>query len=256
MKCLLLPLCLLALLVGAESPGAPAPAPLPPTLKPEAPAHRGYNWQQRHLAAKEALATLHPDYAFLGDSITHHWGGEPSLGCQNWSSGSWKELFKGHTVVNMGFGADTIDNAYHRIADDELGGASPRVILVLLGTNNIGGRRHDTPEACAANMKALLSLLRRKAPSSKILLLGLLPRREASLAESVAATNKLYREMADDKTIFFLDLTPALALPGKRGAPPLADPALMLDSVHPNDRGYSALVPKLQKALQRIDSRP
>lgn len=251
---LLVGLCLASFLGPVCAPGAPAEG-LPPTLKPGAPAGRGYNWSQRHREAAAANAALHPDYAFLGDSITHHWGGEPALGCHNWAPESWKKLFEGHKVVNMGFGADTIDNAYFRIANDELGGTSPRVILVLLGTNNIGGRRHDTPEACAANMKALLSLLREKAPSSRILLLGILPRREPALAEPVARANRLYRKLADDKKIFFLDTTPALALPHKAAEPPLADPALMLDTVHPNARGYAALVPLLQKMLRRLDAR-
>lgn len=254
---LLLPvfLLLLGLSVQPAALGAPAAAPLPETLKPEGASRRDYSWQQRHRDVAALNAAEKPEYAFLGDSITHHWGGSPTLGCHNWSKESWEKLFEGHRVVNMGFGADTIDNAYYRIAHDELGGASPRVILVLLGTNNLGGRRHDTPRACADNMKALLALLRQKAPSSKILLLGILPRREPGMAEPVAETNRLYRKLADNKTIFFLDLTRVLALPAPSGKPPLADPALMLDVVHPNAAGYEALVPALQKALRKIDSR-
>ena len=77
----------------------------------------------------------------------------------------------------MGFGFDYVDNAYYRVQNGELDGISPRVIIVLLGTNNLGHRK-DTPQACADNIRAFVRLVRRKCPSSKILLLGVLPRKE------------------------------------------------------------------------------
>lgn len=66
----------------------------------------------------------------------------------------------------MGFGSDYVDNAYYRLQLGELDGISPRVIIVLLGTNNLGGRK-DAPRVCADNLKAFVSLARRKCPSSK-----------------------------------------------------------------------------------------
>lgn len=45
----------------------------------------------------------------------------------------------------MGFGFDYVDNAYYRIQQGELDGISPRVIILMIGTNNLGHRK-DTPE--------------------------------------------------------------------------------------------------------------
>lgn len=245
------------LLLAAAPSGFSAPAqeqPLPSTLSSTSQSRCPYDWQARHEAVKEYNAQHKPEYVVIGDSITHHWGGNPTLGSRKWNEPAWQRLFGNHAVTNMGFGFDYIDNAYYRLEQGELDGCKPRVIILLLGTNNIG-HRHDMPKACGQNMKALLALLRQKAPSSKILLLGVLPRREAKLAENIAATNKLYRDLADNKKIFFLDLTPALALPAASGTAPLADPAMMRDGVHLNARGYDAIVPMLKKTLKRIDPR-
>ena len=89
----------------------------------------------------------------IGDSITHHWGGEPSGDGKNTGAGSWEKLFRPHTATNMGFGFDYVDNAYYRVQNGELDGISPRVIIVLLGTNNLGHRK-DTPQACADNFSS------------------------------------------------------------------------------------------------------
>lgn len=91
----------------------------------------------------------------IGDSITHHWGGEPSGDGKNTGAGSWEKLFGPHAATNMGFGFDYVDNAYYRVQNGELDGISPRVIIVLLGTNNLGHRK-DTPQACADNIRAFV----------------------------------------------------------------------------------------------------
>lgn len=246
---------LLALVLLGSMPTATLGAEprLPKTLVPEPHQRDPYDWQARHRAVKEYNAAHRPEYVVIGDSITHHWGGEPSLGSRKRGQASWAALFGNHAVTNMGFGFDYTDNAYYRVSDGELAGASPRVVILLLGTNNIG-HRHDTPQACADNLKALVALLRQKTPSSKILILSILPRREAKLAEPIAEANKLYRKLADNKKVFFLDLTEALAQPGSTGAP-VANPALLSDVVHPNAKGYEALVPELKKALKRLDAR-
>lgn len=212
-----------------------------------------YDWQARHAAVKQYMEIHKPEYVVIGDSITHHWGGEPSLGSATRAPEAWKELFAGHTVANMGFGFDYIDNAYYRIQDGELAGHSPRVIIVLLGTNNLG-HRHDSPQQCADKMKAFLALLRKEAPGSKILLLSILPRREKELAAPIAETNRLYQQLADNATIYFLDLTSVFSRPPhahENGV--TGNPQYLLDTVHPNKKGYHALVPVIRRTLQQME---
>ena len=115
----------------------------------------------------ERNRTVKPEYVVFGDSITHRWGGEPSGDNRALGTGkaAWDSLFSSHAVTNMGFGSDYVDNAYYRLRLGELDGISPGHHRPL-GTNNLGGRK-DAPRACADNLKAFVSLARRKCPSSK-----------------------------------------------------------------------------------------
>ena len=107
---------------------------LPSTLKPQVNERAVYDWNGRHKAVMERNRSVNPEYAVFSDSITHRWGGEPSGDNRGLGTGkeAWKNLFSPHTVTNMGFGSDYVDNAYYRVQLGELDGISPRVIIVLL----------------------------------------------------------------------------------------------------------------------------
>lgn len=224
---------------------------LPSSLKPEPHQRDPYNWQARHESIVQRHKTVKPEYVVIGDSITHRWGGDPTDADRKMGrpgAAYWDDLFQGHTSTNMGFGFDYVDNAYYRVQKGELDGTSPRVIVLLIGTNNLGHRK-DTAEQCAANVEAFVQLLRTKCPSSKILILGILPRKEEQLAPFISKTNALVSKLQNNKNIFFRDLTPAFTAPGSN----LASPALFSDTVHPNAAGYAKLTEQLKPILKQID---
>lgn len=245
---------ILAILLGSSSlafsaPSIPASA-LPATLKPEPHQRDPYDWNARHEAVKKRNRAVKPEYVMIGDSITHHWGGEPSGDGKNTGSGSWEKLFGPHAATNMGFGFDYVDNAYYRVQNGELDGISPRVIIVLLGTNNLGHRK-DTPQACADNIRAFVRLVRRKCPSSKILLLGILPREEKKLAPLIRETNKMISGLADGNSVFFAN--PGEEFLGEDGVSP--KPGLLEDGLHPSARGYDILGKSLSVLLKKMDDK-
>ena len=224
---------------------------LPSSLKAE-PQYRNaasYSWQDRHEAVVRRNRESCPEYVIIGDSITHKWGGEPSDKVSGQGYDSWRSLFGRYRTTNMGFGFDYIDNAYYRVSHGELDGLSPRVIIMLLGTNNIGHRR-DTARICAANMKALVELVKKKCPNSKILLLGVLPRQDMDFCIPVIKeTNKFYKQLADGKTVFFAN--PGDLLQDDRSG--RANKKYMSDGVHLNAAGYKILGVELQKILAELD---
>ena len=225
---------------------------LPPTLKPQVNPRAVYDWKKRHEAVMERNRTVKPEYVVFGDSITHRWGGEPSGDNRALGTGktAWDSLFSSHAVTNMGFGSDYVDNAYYRLQLGELDGISPRVIIVLLGTNNLGGRK-DAPRVCADNLKAFVSLARRKCPSSKILLLGILPREEKKLAPLIRETNKMISGLADGNSVFFAN--PGEEFLGEDGVSP--KPGLLEDGLHPSARGYDKLGKSLSVLLKKMDDK-
>lgn len=223
---------------------------LPSTLKPEVNKRAVYDWNARHEAVMERNRTVKPEYVIFGDSITHRWGGEPSGDNRALGTGkvAWENLFSPHTVTNMGFGSDYVDNAYYRVQLGELDGISPRVIIVLLGTNNLGGRK-DTPQACADNLKAFVSLVRQKCPDSKLLLLGILPRKEKKLAPLIVETNEMISGMADGSKVFFAN--PGTEFLAEDGVSPKR--GLLADGLHPSAAGYNVLGQALSSLLKKID---
>ena len=223
---------------------------VPASLKSEPHSRDSYGWAERHAAVLERHKNLKPDYVFFGDSITHWWGGEPKSVMPVVGADSWKKIFKDHPVTNCGFGFDYIDNAYYRADNGELDGISPRVILVNLGTNNIG-HRGDSAKICGDNMEAFVRLLRKKSPQAKILLIGIYPRRETRLSETIAGTNALYKKLADEKHVFFIN--PGVSLLSENSA--TANPKFMRDNVHLNAAGYRLIADEIILALKRIDAR-
>lgn len=221
---------------------------LPPSLKPES-QHRDartYDWGHRHQAVLQRNLSIKPDVVFIGDSITHFWGGEPS-DFRGRGEDSWSAMVGSHVASNLGFGFDYIDNAYYRVENGELDRIEPKVIVILLGTNNLGHRK-DTPEVCADNMRAFLALLRQKSPKAKILLLGILPRGDAKLNEAIFTTNHLYSQMADGKQIFYADVGGVFLPQGAAVVPR----DLMPDGVHPDARGYQLLGEGIKAQFDKI----
>lgn len=87
-------LSIFTLLLGASclafsSLSAPAVA-LPATLKPEPHQRDPYDWNARHEAVKRRNREVKPEYVMIGDSITHHWGGEPSGDSGKRGEDSWR----------------------------------------------------------------------------------------------------------------------------------------------------------------------
>lgn len=216
----------------------------PSSLLSEPQQRDDYHWLSRHNAVLERHTRVKPDVVFIGDSITHHWGGEPK-GARVVSQASWDSLFKGMCASNLGFGFDYVDNAFYRVQQGELDGISPRLILVNVGTNNLGFRG-DSPEGCAANIAALVALIREKQPQAKILLIGIYPRREVALRSKIAETNARIQQLENGDCVRFIDLGSVLA--GKDG---LANPALFRDTVHPNAKGYEVLAKALRPYLEQ-----
>jgi lysophospholipase L1-like esterase len=94
--------------------------------------------------------------------------------------------------------------------------------------------------------------VRAKLPNTKILLLAIFPRSAKAsdgIRQRVVATNKLLAPIADDKTVFFMDIS------GKfLDAEGNLSPDIMPDYLHPNAKGYQiwldAVKPKLDELMK------
>src|SRR5882757_1886694 len=64
---------------------------------------------------------------FLGDSITAGWGKAPDV---------WKKYYDAWQPANFGIGGDRTEHVLWRMENGELEGISPKVCVLMIGTNN------------------------------------------------------------------------------------------------------------------------
>jgi lysophospholipase L1-like esterase len=158
------------------------------------------------------------DLCFLGDSVTAMWPGD-----------LFNKYYGQANAVNFGVGGDRTQHVLWRLENGELEGTSPKVIVLLIGTNN---SVFNPPEEIAIGVEAVVKTLRTKFPQTKILLLGIFPRKDALRAKTDAA-NLIIAKLDNGKMIRYRDLGPLfLDKDGK-----LLD-GVLSDDVHLTRKGY------------------
>jgi lysophospholipase L1-like esterase len=202
---------------------------------------------ERHvgfLARKEQLIkTGGSELVFVGDSITDGWRGGPQHEL-------FDDYFGGYRPYNIGISGDETQHVLWRIAHGELDGLAPKLVVLMIGTNNLANGNRMAPAETADGVTAVVQAIRRKLPKAKILLLGIFPRGNRSddpLRLAVNATNKIIAGLADRKTIFFLDVGP-----GFLGADGTLSGEIMPDYLHPNARGYRIWADAMKPEVDRL----
>jgi len=236
-------LCLLLSVTFAAEPGRVAglSATTPVTQDRD---HVTYDWQKRHAEVLARHQEFKPDVVIFGDSIIHYWGGEP-VAPKAWAPQAWSNCFAGLKVSNLGFGWDRTENVLWRIGHGELDGIKPKVIVIKIGTNNTAV--DDRLEDIAAGIEAVCATAHQKRPGAKILLLGILPRRDEKPPRP-AITEKvntlLAARLSGVPWLTFRDFDGAFR--GPDGAP---DPKMFSDGVHLNAAGYEILGSRIREQL-------
>lgn len=189
-----------------------------------------YDWETRHNQVLAYTAAHQPKLVFIGNSITHYWGGQPDAPHVN-GKDAWLKYFGNKNAVNMGFGWDRIENVLWRINHGELDGFSAQQIVLMIGTNNL---EFNTDEEILQGLKMLLKTMRDKQPNAKILVLGILPRK--GMEVRIGKLNPLISRMTAGKDLKFIDASAVFLNPQKR-----IDESLFSDGLHPNAIGYERL---------------
>ena len=84
-------------------------------------------------------------------------------------------------AANFGISGDRTQHVLWRMNHGELDGIKPKVVVLMIGTNNTGKEndtittRNTVPETIAG-VQAVVADIRAPLPDSKILLLGIFPR--------------------------------------------------------------------------------
>lgn len=185
-------------------------------------------WPKLHQSLVDRAKKGDVDLMFLGDSITQGWN----------DNDVWKRYYGPRKAANFGIGGDRTQHVLWRLGHGEFDGLSPKVIVLMIGTNNIG---RNTPEEIAEGVRAITDRLHSGAPQAKILLLGVFPRgvsrdKEAKtdkLDPRPGQVNQIIKKFDDGKTVFYLDIKDAFI-----GDDGLLHKELMPDFLHFSPKGY------------------
>ena len=200
------------------------------------------DWLKRHegfLAQKRQ----NPDarVVLLGDSITDGWAGG--------GKAAWDRVLAPLGTLNFGIGGDEVQHVLWRVNSGELDGIAPKVVVVLIGTNNIGNVGHKAPEV-ARGVELLLEAVRQKLPAAKVLLHAVFPRAEkpdAAFRLEIAELNRRIAPLADGRTVFWLDMTGRFVAPDGR-----IDKQTMPDFLHLSAASYERWADVLGPELERL----
>ena len=173
---------------------------------------------------------------FLGDSITH--GLQFGLG-----AAVWREYFAPLNALAFALPGDKTQNILWRITEGgELNGLHPKVVVVLIGINNLTSK--NTPEETAAGIAAIVHEIESGLPGARILLMGVFPCWER---DSVQKTNAIIAKLEDLKQVYFLNIGDKFIAPD--GTIPKS---VLKDGIHPSEEGYQIMAKAMQPYLNDL----
>lgn len=198
-------------------------------------------WLDQHQKYNAIAAKGNVDLLFMGDSITWGW--------QTRGKAVWNEYYGQLKAANFGIGGDRTENVLWRLQNGNLDGISPKVVVLLIGTNNTG---RDTPGQIVGGVTAVVREINQRSPGSRVLLMGIFPRDErpgTNARNKITEINRQITRLADGKQVFFVDIGAKLLQPDAT-----ISRSLMPDFLHPDEAGYriwaESIAPKLHVLLR------
>jgi lysophospholipase L1-like esterase len=154
---LLLPLCLGLLGCDRRDPCLPTSGAMPQVGE-----HESFLARHESFLAEGRSRTF--DVICLGDSLTWGWDDYRRL---------WKEQVTPQTTAFWAIGGDATNQLLWRIEHGELDSQHPKLVILLIGTNNTLVK--NDAEDMAQSIDVILQAIKTRCPAARILLLGLLP---------------------------------------------------------------------------------
>jgi len=204
----------------------------------------------RHAAFLARIKQGPIDLLFLGDSITDFWNTR--------GKAVWDKYYGSLNAADFGINADRTQNVLWRLQNGEGQGFSPKVVVLMIGTNNIGVTRRGMPDSpwrgtsaeAVEGVTAVVTELRKDFPMAKILLLGIFPRGDDLLAmQQIPEVNRGLAKLDDQQHVFYLDIGPKFLGPDGNINLALFQAA---DHLHPSPAGYTVWAEAMNGLLGKL----
>ncbi len=195
-------------------------------------------WVRQHQFFSNLARNGHANLLFLGDSITARW---LTVG-----RASWNRYFAPTGAYDFGISGDATQNLLWRITHGELNGMQSRVIVLMIGTNNLST---STAGPIVNAISSITQVIHTYLPNSKILLLGILPRggpQDTDLRAEIAAINSQLFKLSSH-SLRFVDVGGLFVNPD---GTPRAD--LLPDTLHLSASGYRVLARAISPVVSQL----
>jgi len=207
---------------------------LPTAMEPQRPSEW---WHQRHI---EKLAEVQQgddyDIVLIGDSITQYGERDASYGY----------YFGNRKVLNLGFGGDGTEHVLWRLRNGELDGVQPKLVSLMIGTNN---SRNQSAEAIVAGVEAILDQLETRVPEAQVVLFSVFPRKAGKEQTTLEAVNLELKRFDDRAQVEHVDINEQFYSEARE----LNADLYYKDLLHLSNQGYqlwwAALEPYVSEAL-------
>ncbi len=203
-------------------------------------------WMKRHAQMNKNVeaAGERCSVVFVGDSITQGWEGAGAK--------VWENHIKELDAINLGISGDRTEHVLWRFEHGKLKGITPKVAIVMIGTNNFGYRQDSTQEVLEG-VVAVVEKLKQDVPGILVMLLDIFPRGEVfnEMRGNILQVNQsLQAKYKNQKNVIFFPI----------GHLFLQDDGtisqeIMPDYLHLSEAGYQrwadAIVPTVSMHLNR-----
>jgi beta-glucosidase len=206
----------------------------------------GDAWLKLHEAhVKTVLENRGPvDVLLVGDSLTIQWGE------------AWRKHFPRYQAVNIGIGGDKTQNVLWRLDHGGVDGLQPKVIVVMIGNNNMFFTPETGIEAAAKGVQMVVANVREKFPQAAVIVAKILPCHSPGerFYEDIKKTNLALDalKLGNDPKVSVLDLWNDFANSDGTIKKSLFTP----DSIHLSPAGYAVYAERLKPLLAAILGKP
>jgi lysophospholipase L1-like esterase len=213
-------------------------------------------WKARHETKLREARWTQVDVVLLGDSITANCelsGPGPLLDFR----AVWQRYFAGRHALNLGFSGDGTQHLLWRIMNGEIDGLSPKLAIVLIGTNDIGWLSRVAAETIDG-INAVVAELQRRLRGTSILLVGILPSgRSLAVRQATSEINAALAARYGDGSVagvIYRDMSSVFVVNGELDAALFADPQQLPPepALHPTPAGYARMAAALEPMVCRL----
>jgi len=197
-------------------------------------------WIKRHASFNQRVAKGNVDLIFIGDSITHSW--------ESGGKNVWAKYYAKRNAVNLGVSGDRTQHVLWRLDNGNIKNISPKVAVIMIGTNNSGEGR-STAEEMIDGVTAVVDKLRAKLPKTKVLLLDIFPRGQRINAQrgKILQVNQVLSRLDARPHVTFLRIGQNFLSPDGSIAK-----EIMPDFLHLTPKGYAIWAKSIEPTLARL----